>query len=100
LSLRFFRLEPVGPKSHAANGGEPAGTLLLIGWLVTYGFGWAVGVWYPVALAMRLAVAPTLRRAALAKSSVGQQLIAALFMVVALVLRLAAPLLGQDAAGF
>lgn len=74
--------------------GNSAGAVVLLGWLATYGFGWAVGVWY-VMLILRLSVPPALQRAALAAVLSVSNWLAAFYTLIATGMYLAAPLIGS-----
>ncbi len=97
--IAYLDWDLLGPSLALLNKGDGAGALLLVGWLVTYGFGWAVGVWYAM-LVMRLSVAPALRRIALAAVLSVSNWLAALFLGAAILVMLAAPVFGHDTAAF
>lgn len=78
--------------------GRIEGIYMLLSWLVTYGFGWAIGVWYAM-LVMRLAVAPALRRAALAAVLAVSNWLGAAYMLAITLLLVLAPAIGWDSVG-
>ncbi len=79
--------------------GSSQGLVVLLGWLTTYGFDWAVDVWF-VMLVMRVAVAPPLRRAALAAVLSVLNWLGALQILILLPLLLLSPVIGEDAGAF
>ncbi len=60
----FFDWQALMRGVSLAQHGQNEGQLFLVGWLVTYLFGWAVFVWFAL-LMMRLTAAPALRKPAL-----------------------------------
>lgn len=78
-----------------AQEGQTDGQLFLVGWLVTYLFGWAVFVWFAL-LMMRLTALPPLRKRALSAVLAINNWLDATHALAILLLALAAGFLGRD----
>lgn len=93
----FFDWQPLMRGLALAQAGDSQGQLFLVGWLVTYLFGWAVFVWFAI-LMMRLTAAPVLRKRALSAVLAIQNWMDGLHALLILVLILLASVIGGELA--
>ncbi len=93
----FFDWQALMQGLTMAQAGDSDGQLFLVGWLVTYLFGWAVFVWFAI-LMMRLTAAPVLRKRALSAVLAINNWFDALHVFVSLVLVLLTGVLGAEVA--